>query len=58
MESACRITSTKVRRGADFICDMGFRTTEADAEYGPDWLDRTLPIEEFIYKSRAGQGNV
>ena len=30
----------KERRGAQFIRDLGFPTTKADAAYGKDWLDR------------------
>lgn len=30
----------KVRHGADFIRSRGFRTDQADAAYGQDWLDR------------------
>jgi len=30
----------KKRRGAAFIRDLGFDTTEADEKYGPGWLDR------------------
>jgi hypothetical protein len=30
----------KWQRGASFIREKGFATTEADAKYGPDWLDR------------------
>jgi hypothetical protein len=30
----------KRQRGARFIREMGFDTTEADAEYGLGWLDR------------------
>lgn len=31
----------KERRGADFIRAKGFQTTNADAAFGPDWLDRS-----------------
>lgn len=34
----------KKRCGAQFIRDMGFPTKKADAEYGPDWLDRDIII--------------
>ncbi|WP_257787987.1 hypothetical protein [Bartonella schoenbuchensis] len=30
--------------GSQFICDMGFSTKNADAEYGPDWLDKGVTI--------------
>jgi len=30
----------KSRRGAQFIRDFGFDTSQADAKYGADWLDR------------------
>ena len=29
----------KDRHGADFVRSRGFNTTQADAEYGPGWLD-------------------
>lgn len=31
----------KDRHGADFIRAHGFQTAQADAAYGPSWLDRT-----------------
>jgi len=30
----------KQQRGAQFLRDYSFSTTEADAVYGPDWLDK------------------
>ena len=30
----------KLRRGAQFIRDLGFCTKNADEAYGPGWLDR------------------
>lgn len=30
----------KDRRGADFIRSRGFNTADADATYGPGWLER------------------
>ncbi|AQX31540.1 hypothetical protein [Bartonella schoenbuchensis] len=30
--------------GPQFIRDMGFSTKNADAEYGPDWLDKGVTI--------------
>jgi len=30
----------KNSEGADFIRNLGFNTTKADAAYGPGWLDR------------------
>jgi hypothetical protein len=30
----------KTWNGPQFIRDMGFQTSRADAEYGSDWLDR------------------
>jgi hypothetical protein len=38
--SAPALAYLKDVRGAQFIRDMGFLTTEADAAYGPGWLDR------------------
>ncbi|MFC4727273.1 hypothetical protein [Coralloluteibacterium thermophilus] len=31
------------RHGADFIRARGFQTANADAAYGPGWLDRARP---------------
>ena len=34
------LKSLKRRRGAEFICALGFDTTEADKAYGPGWLEK------------------
>ena len=34
------LKSLKRRRGAEFICALGFDTTEADKAYGPSWLEK------------------
>ena len=34
------LSCLKIWYGADFIRGTGFDTTEADAVYGPDWLER------------------
>jgi hypothetical protein len=34
------LKTLKTWRGAAFIKQMGFRTEEADALYGKDWLER------------------
>ena len=36
---AYSLKSIKRWRGADFIRDLGFDTTEADEAYGPGWLE-------------------
>ena len=33
------LKTLKRRRGADFIRELGFDTTEADEAYGPGWLE-------------------
>jgi hypothetical protein len=38
--SATALLGLKNRAGAQFIRDMGLKTAQADAAYGPDWLDR------------------
>ena len=37
---ACHLMAGKKLFGADFIRERGYNTELADAEYGPDWLDR------------------
>jgi hypothetical protein len=34
------LKTLKTWRGAEFIKQMGFRTAEAEAVYGKDWLER------------------
>ena len=34
------LLNIKVRRGAQFIRDKKLNTTQADAKYGPDWLNQ------------------
>ncbi|UTO27844.1 hypothetical protein [Bartonella harrusi] len=43
------LLSLKQRRGAQFIRDMGFSTKKADAEYGPDWLDRDAVVGITVF---------
>ncbi|MCL6230275.1 hypothetical protein [Bartonella bilalgolemii] len=38
------LLSLKKWYGAQFIRDKGFSTEKADAEYGPNWLDRDVII--------------
>jgi len=38
--SASSLWTIKECSGAQFVRDMGFDTSSADAAYGPDWLDR------------------
>ena len=34
------LKALKKQLGADYIRSRGYNTVRADAEYGPDWLDR------------------
>jgi len=34
----------KIRRGAQFIRDLGFNTAPAEAVYGADWLDKEYQL--------------
>lgn len=38
--SAQTLLGLKKRAGGQFIRDMGLKTAQADAAYGPGWLDR------------------
>lgn len=38
--SAQTLLGLKSRAGGQFIRDMGLKTVQADAAYGPGWLDR------------------
>jgi hypothetical protein len=44
---AYSLMGMKIILGADFIRKWGFRTEEAEAEYGKDWLDAPTPYDKY-----------